>query len=117
MLFRSKAPSEDVISQRTITTPPPKPTIRNSWFGWFSKAQTPTDKNDKSIGIARKRIEEMNDQEKQKLNGYYVRVRYNDEIMPIPGCALPGNHLEGDESFCTLVCPSPFVSPRLKLPY
>ena len=100
---REKKPSEDVISQRTITTPVPKPTLRNSWFGWFNKSQIPTNQNEKTIGISRKRIQEMSDGEKEKLDGYYVRVRYNDEVMPIPGCKLPGNHLEGDESFCTLV--------------
>ena len=37
------------------------------------------------------------------LDGYYVRVRYNDRPLTIPGCKAPGNHLDGDESFCTLV--------------
>ena len=54
-------------------------------------------------GIARKSISELSSKEKEKLDGFYVRVRYNDRPMTIPGCRLPGNHLEGDESFCTLV--------------
>jgi acid phosphatase len=58
---------------------------------------------DKQVGIARRKIEELSDEEKLKLNGYYVRLRYNDKPVTIPGCALPGNHLDGDESFCTLV--------------
>lgn len=29
--------------------------------------------------------------------------RYNDRVMKVPGCKAPGKHLEGDESFCTLV--------------
>lgn len=34
---------------------------------------------------------------------YYVRVRFNDRPMRIPGCAVkPENHLPGDETFCTL---------------
>lgn len=33
---------------------------------------------------------------------YYVRVRFNDRAMRIPGCAKAGNHLPGDETFCTL---------------
>lgn len=34
---------------------------------------------------------------------HYVRVRYNDRPMRIPGCAAkPENHLPGDDSFCTL---------------
>jgi len=53
--------------------------------------------------VARRPIQELDPKDKQKLNDYYVRVRYNDRPMTIPGCRLPGNHLEGDESFCTLV--------------
>jgi acid phosphatase len=37
-----------------------------------------------------------------KLDGYFVRVRYNDQPVTIPGCRLPGKHLDGDASFCTL---------------
>ncbi|KAI5289630.1 hypothetical protein KEM54_003524 [Ascosphaera aggregata] len=36
------------------------------------------------------------------LQNHYVRLRFNDKVMRVPGCALPGNHLEGDTSFCTL---------------
>ncbi|KAK8090161.1 acid phosphatase [Apiospora hydei] len=39
---------------------------------------------------------------KRKLEGYYVRLRYNDSVVKVPGCSKPGNHLEGDDSFCTL---------------
>ena len=54
-------------------------------------------------GLSRKRTEELSQEEREKLRGHYVRVRYNDRPMIIPGCKLPGKHLEGDESFCTLV--------------
>ena len=54
-------------------------------------------------GIARKTMDELSAEEKKKLNGYYVRIRYNDRPMTVPGCKLPGKHLEGDTSFCTLV--------------
>ena len=33
----------------------------------------------------------------------YVRLRYNDRPVSIPGCALPGNHLPSDPTFCTFV--------------
>lgn len=34
---------------------------------------------------------------------HYVRVRYNDRPMRIPGCAAkPENHLPGNDTFCTL---------------
>ena len=57
-------------------------------------------------GIARKSMEELTDQQKDALKDYYVRIRYNDRIMQIPGCKADGNHLEGDTTFCTLVGPS-----------
>lgn len=54
-------------------------------------------------GIARTNIDDITSAERQNLNGFYVRVRYNDRPIVIPGCKLPGNHLKGNESFCTLV--------------
>ena len=54
-------------------------------------------------GIGRRTMDEISSTEKEKLKRYYVRMRYNDRPVIIPGCRLPGNHLEGDESFCTLV--------------
>ncbi|KAF2660019.1 phosphoglycerate mutase-like protein [Lophiostoma macrostomum CBS 122681] len=53
-------------------------------------------------GIARKAMEELTDAQRSKLDDYYVRIRYNDEVMKVPGCKLPDKHLEGDDSFCTL---------------
>ncbi|KAI1001714.1 hypothetical protein K3495_g6484 [Podosphaera aphanis] len=46
--------------------------------------------------------EELDKFDRSKFNDYYVRLRYNDEVITIPGCAKSGNHLEGDESLCTL---------------
>lgn len=40
-----------------------------------------------------------------KEDGWYVRMRYNDNPVTINVCRKPGNHLEGDETFCTMVCP------------
>ena len=55
-----------------------------------------------AAGIARRPVADLNDDEKRRLDGYYVRLRYNDRIFKVPGCAKPGNHLEGDDSLCTL---------------
>ena len=54
-------------------------------------------------GIARKATGELSATEREKLRGHYVRIRYNDRPVVVPGCKLPGKHLDGDESFCTLV--------------
>lgn len=40
--------------------------------------------------------------EKKKLDGYYVRLRYNDHILRLPGCAAFDKHLEDNPAFCTL---------------
>lgn len=53
--------------------------------------------------IARRTIEELNPAEKGLLRDYYVRIRYNDKPVVVEGCKPAGNHLDGDESFCTLV--------------
>jgi acid phosphatase len=76
------------------------PAKRTWWGGLVSpalSAGTPPP------GIGRKKTEELTPEEKGKLEGYYVRIRYNDEVVTVPGCRAPGNHLDGDESFCTLV--------------
>lgn len=54
-------------------------------------------------GMARKATDELSATEREKLKGHYVRIRYNDRPVVIPGCKLSGKHLDGDESFCTLV--------------
>lgn len=39
----------------------------------------------------------------QASHKHYVRIRYNDKPVRIPGCAEnKANHLPGDETFCTL---------------
>jgi acid phosphatase len=40
---------------------------------------------------------------KKKEDGWFVRVRYNDKPVVVQGCKPAGKHLEGDESFCTMV--------------
>ncbi|KAI5208825.1 phosphoglycerate mutase-like protein [Aureobasidium subglaciale] len=44
----------------------------------------------------------LSDSDKQKLDGYYVRMRYNDRAMKVPGCRPAGKHYGDDESLCTL---------------
>jgi acid phosphatase len=79
---------------------PVVPAKRTWWGGLVSpalSAGTPPP------GIGRKRTEEFSAEERRMLEGYFVRIRYNDEVVTVPGCRTVGNHLEGDESFCTLV--------------
>jgi acid phosphatase len=56
----------------------------------------------KTSAIARQKIDTLPPSERSRLDGYYVRIRYNDKPVTVPGCKASGKHLEGDESFCTL---------------
>lgn len=76
---------------------PAEPTARQGFLASVRKTTKP------SSVIMRKPVQDFSPEEKAKLQGYYVRLRYNDRPMTVPGCRLPGKHLEGDESFCTLV--------------
>jgi acid phosphatase len=87
-----------------ITTDAPK--AEASWFEKMFGGSAVVAKNGNSnipLGIARKKTEELKESDKAKLDGYFVRIRYNDRVMSVPGCKPVGKHLEGDESFCTLV--------------
>lgn len=81
----------------TASTKPVETAPRQGFLGQARKATKP------SSVITRKPVKDLTPEEKAKLQGYFVRLRYNDRPMTIPGCKLPGKHLEGDESFCTLV--------------
>jgi acid phosphatase len=82
---------------------PEEPRTSPGWFGRFfgGSASKPTETTTGTI--ARRRVEELPAEERSKLDGYFVRVRYNDKVMRVPGCKPQGKHLDGDESFCTLV--------------
>lgn len=84
---------------------PPSPLatipVKRSWWGGILTPTSPAGMP--PSGIGRKPLTELTPAEEGKLAGYYVRMRYNDEPVTVPACKLPGNHLEGDETFCTLV--------------
>ncbi|KAL1856230.1 hypothetical protein Plec18167_006541 [Paecilomyces lecythidis] len=53
--------------------------------------------------LARKPLDSYPPATRDTLRQHYVRIRYNDRPMRIPGCAAkPENHLPGDDTFCTL---------------
>lgn len=82
----------------------------SSWFGGSrSQAGSPPP------GIGRKSLEDLTAEEKGVLDGYYVRLRYNDAVVKVPGCKPAGKHLDGDDSFCTLVSP-PLPDPARPAP-
>lgn len=82
---------------------------RKAWFGGMFGGTSESNgglNETEAVGIARKRSEELSETEKSILDGYFVRIRYNDRVMNVPGCKPAGKHLDGDESFCTLVSQS-----------
>ncbi|RKF79351.1 putative acid phosphatase SPBC4.06 [Golovinomyces cichoracearum] len=62
----------------------------------------PQEENDLSCHTLKNSQDSNKSKNISSLAGYFVRVRYNDEVVTIPGCTQTGNHLDGDETFCTL---------------
>jgi acid phosphatase len=90
----------ELFRESQIPAPQAEPAKASWWASLFGSAAGPA-------GIGRRPTPALTGGEKNKLDGYYVRIRYNDEPVTVPACKLPGNHLEGDESFCTLVSTVP----------
>jgi acid phosphatase len=81
--------------------PPAAPKTASWWSSLFGSAAAKTDAAVPQ-GMARKPMSELTQSQRDELKDYYVRIRYNDKIMQVPGCKTPGKHLEGDTTFCTL---------------
>jgi acid phosphatase len=76
---------------------------QKGWLRRIFSNSSRAEKDNGPVGIARHKVEELTDAQRSKLDGYFVRIRYNDEVMKVPGCKTVGKHLDGDDSFCTLV--------------
>lgn len=96
-----------------VSLPPVSPAVQQQstgstsqgwWSSLFGSTKSSTEGSTTPKGIARKPIEELTQAQRDELQGYYVRIRYNDKIMQVPGCKADGKHLDGDTTFCTLVC-------------
>jgi acid phosphatase len=102
----SQVPAKRKVEETTLAAATTDPKVRKGWFGIAFGRSSVTDTNTTPLGIARQKVEELKESDRAKLDGYYVRIRYNDKVMTVPGCKLAGKHLDGDESFCTLVSAS-----------
>ena len=68
----------------------------------FSGSKSASIKHTPSV-TARMPLSSFPEGTREELRKHYVRVRYNDRPVRIPGCAVTAeNHLPGDETFCTL---------------
>jgi acid phosphatase len=73
-------------------------------FSFLSKPHAPSLQTPASVpSVARVPLADLEESSREALRKYYVRLRYNDRPMRIPGCvSKTANHLPGDDSFCTL---------------
>jgi len=110
-LQQAPALSQPKVEPASQTTGSPAPQPKNGWFASLFGGNSAVGlKGDNgSIGIARQKIEDLKESDRSKLDGYFVRIRYNDKVMTVPGCKPAGKHLDGDESFCTLVSEPPCI--------
>ena len=109
-LFRKTPSTNAPSSNEASRTPPPGSERQSFWSSLFGTAKRKAASEAPSPqGIARQKVDTLSTTDKTKLDGYYVRVRYNDRVMTVPGCKAAGKHLDGDESFCTLVSGSPYT--------
>lgn len=95
--------------RKVSTTPPVSPGITQTWWSSIFGAATASSSSAASVfsssavpRIGRRPASSLSGTEQARLQGYYVRIRYNDRVMKVPGCRAPGKHLDGDESLCTL---------------
>ncbi|KAF2864992.1 histidine phosphatase superfamily [Massariosphaeria phaeospora] len=81
-------------------------TTQGWWAALFGKAKTAATQDSAPAavpkGIGRKPLTQLTPQQREELREYYVRIRFNDRVMQVPGCKPAGKHLDGDASFCTL---------------
>lgn len=102
-LFRAK---DKTRSQTNTTTTSPSTSTsatsnlpRRTWFtsltSIFTSAPSPS-------YSARAPLTSLSSTEKERLDNYFVRLRYNDTPVTLPACKPAGKHWHDDESFCTL---------------
>lgn len=83
----------------TTTTPAP---ASSGSVSWWSSLFGPASKILTSPPSSRTPLTDLPKADRQSLDGYYVRLRYNDRVMSVPGCRAAGKHYANDESICTL---------------
>lgn len=102
-LFRRKSSASSSLPQpESSNLAPAAP--RTSWFaslfGGSSQSKSPSTVSQPNT---RKPLTGFSPSERETIKDYYVRIRYNDRPVTIPGCRKPGRHFEeGGETFCTL---------------
>ncbi|KAF1996356.1 phosphoglycerate mutase-like protein [Amniculicola lignicola CBS 123094] len=93
---------EGSLSQTPMLEDKPKALNGTTSQGWWAALFGGAKKTATSEAMARKPMEELTEDQKASLKDHYVRIRFNDRIMEVPGCKPAGKHFEGDASLCTL---------------
>jgi len=91
-LFRAKQSS----------TTPSSPAVATGLSSWWSSLFGPAKDILTPPPSSRTPLTQLAEKDKEALGGYYVRMRFNDRVMTVPGCKAAGKHYENDESICTL---------------
>lgn len=95
--FTSSVAFELFKSKDTSMSPP-----RSNGKSWLSSLFSSSSSKANVDTASRAPLNSMPQSTQHKLEGHYVRLRYNDQPVTLPFCKAPGRHLEGDETFCTL---------------
>ncbi|KAL4956000.1 histidine acid phosphatase [Aspergillus filifer] len=97
----SRAANSDIDASANAATPAPKQD--GGLFSFLSSAPSKPPSHLPPSPTARTPLSSLPTSARDSLQKHYVRIRYNDKVVKIPGCAAkPENHLPGDETFCTL---------------
>lgn len=103
-LFR-KSNASAVREVPSLPEQPPSSQPKSWWSSLFGSTKSFQASDQVPKGIGRKPLGELTQAQKGSLADHFVRIRYNDKVMQVPGCKAEGKHLPGDTTFCTLVRP------------
>ncbi|KAJ9628690.1 hypothetical protein H2203_002592 [Taxawa tesnikishii (nom. ined.)] len=80
----------------------PATTVSGGTTSWWTSIFGPAKNIVTPPASSRQPFTDLSEAQKKTLDGYYVRLRYNDRVMTVPGCKPTGKHYGDDESLCTL---------------
>ncbi|KAF7720119.1 Acid phosphatase [Penicillium ucsense] len=102
-LFSQPAEREDGAGKILEEVSHPSVTHKSGTLSSLLSGHKPTSVLPSPSETARTPITSFSDADRETMRNHFVRIRYNDRPVRLPGCAAkPENHLAGDDTFCTL---------------
>ncbi|EPS25180.1 hypothetical protein PDE_00112 [Penicillium oxalicum 114-2] len=104
-LFSQAADSNSVDAAGTVLEEVSTPSAhqKSGALSFLFGGDKPISRLPSPSATARSPLTSFSDADRDTLRKHYVRIRYNDRPVRLPGCAAKAeNHLPGDETFCTL---------------